>query len=180
MNVVITSLESMYNYSTVPLISMNLCKSLLCPCKLYIYSNKNIAKIIPAARLNPWHTRTRQTIRCDVGTFFDACWTALFSRWPWFHSSRVMLGGSVVSTLMQKWAVFPAFSSREVTLGQMRKNGIHFIIYPFSDSHVEHATLVRIDNTHTQWCFFDWVQQCARDILMLIWTMEKVSEIWND
>jgi len=26
--------------------------------------------------------------------------------------------------------VFPAFSSREVTLGQMRKIGIHFIIYP--------------------------------------------------
>jgi len=32
-------------------------------------------------------------------------------------------------TLSQKRAVFPAFSSREVTLGQMRKIGIHFIIY---------------------------------------------------
>jgi len=29
-----------------------------------------------------------------------------------------------------KRPVFPAFSSREVTLGQMRKIGIHFIIYP--------------------------------------------------
>jgi len=33
------------------------------------------------------------------------------------------------TTLTQKRAVFPAFSSREVTLGQMRKIGIHFIIY---------------------------------------------------
>jgi len=32
-----------------------------------------------------------------------------------------MPGGSVVTTLTQKRAVFPAFSSREVTLGQMRK-----------------------------------------------------------
>ena len=40
-----------------------------------------------------------------------------------------MPGGSVVTTLTQKRAVFPAFSSREVTLGQMRKTGIHFIIY---------------------------------------------------
>ena len=33
-------------------------------------------------------------------------------------------------TLSHKLAVFPAFSSRKVTLGQMRKIGIHFIIYP--------------------------------------------------
>jgi len=33
------------------------------------------------------------------------------------------------ATLTQKRAVFPALSSREVTLGQMRKIGIHFIIY---------------------------------------------------
>ena len=32
-------------------------------------------------------------------------------------------------TLSQKRAVFPAFSSRKVTSGQMRKIGIHFIIY---------------------------------------------------
>jgi len=31
--------------------------------------------------------------------------------------------------LTQKREVFPAFSSREVTLGQMRKIDIHFIIY---------------------------------------------------
>jgi len=36
---------------------------------------------------------------------------------------------SVDTTLTQKQAVFPAFSSREVTIGQMRKIGIHFIIY---------------------------------------------------
>ena len=40
-----------------------------------------------------------------------------------------MPGESVVTTLTQKWAVFPAFSSREVTSSQMRKIGIHFIIY---------------------------------------------------
>jgi len=40
-----------------------------------------------------------------------------------------MPGGSVVSTLTQKRAVFPAFSSCEITIGQMRKIGIHFIIY---------------------------------------------------
>jgi len=40
-----------------------------------------------------------------------------------------MPGESVVTTLTQKWAVFPAFSSREVTSGQMRKIVIHFIIY---------------------------------------------------
>jgi len=33
-------------------------------------------------------------------------------------------------TLSQKRAVFPAFSSSEVTLGQMLKIGILFIIYP--------------------------------------------------
>jgi len=33
-------------------------------------------------------------------------------------------------TLSQKRAVFPAFSLHEVTLGQMWKIGIHFIIYP--------------------------------------------------
>jgi len=76
MNVVITSLESMYNYSNVTLISMNLCKSFLCPFTLS-GSNKNIAKTVPAARLNAWHTRARQTDRCDVGTFFDARWTPL-------------------------------------------------------------------------------------------------------
>jgi len=31
--------------------------------------------------------------------------------------------------LSQKRAVFPAVSSREVTLGQMRKISIHFIIF---------------------------------------------------
>jgi len=36
--------------------------------------------------------------------------------------------------LTQKRAVFPAFSSCEVTLGQMRKVGIHFIIYHLSPS----------------------------------------------
>jgi len=36
--------------------------------------------------------------------------------------------------------VFPAFSSREVTLGQMRKIGIHFIIY--SEKDVWHAWLI--------------------------------------
>jgi len=41
-----------------------------------------------------------------------------------------MPDGSVITTLTQKRAVFTAFSSREVTLGQMRKIGIHFIIYP--------------------------------------------------
>jgi len=40
-----------------------------------------------------------------------------------------MPGGSVVTTLTQKRAVFPAFSSHEVTAGQMRKIGIHFIIH---------------------------------------------------
>jgi len=40
-----------------------------------------------------------------------------------------MPGRSVVTTLTQKRAVFPVFSSRDVTLGQMRKIGIHFIIY---------------------------------------------------
>jgi len=33
------------------------------------------------------------------------------------------------ATLSQKRAVFPAFSSRDVTLCHMRKIGIHFIIY---------------------------------------------------
>jgi len=41
-----------------------------------------------------------------------------------------MPGGSAITTLTQKRAVFPAFSSREVTIGQMRKIGIHFIIHP--------------------------------------------------
>jgi len=40
-----------------------------------------------------------------------------------------MPGQSVVTILTQKRAVFPAFSSRGVTSGQMRKIGIHFIIY---------------------------------------------------
>jgi len=40
-----------------------------------------------------------------------------------------MSGGSAITSLTQKRAVFPVFSSREVTLGQMRKIGIHFIIY---------------------------------------------------
>jgi len=42
-----------------------------------------------------------------------------------------MPGGSVVRsyTLTQKRAVFPAFSPREVTFSQMRKIGVHFIIY---------------------------------------------------
>ena len=42
-----------------------------------------------------------------------------------------MPGGSVVTTLTQKRAVFPVFSSRDVTLGQMRKIGTHSIIYRF-------------------------------------------------
>jgi len=33
-------------------------------------------------------------------------------------------------SLSQKRAVFPAFSSSEVMLGQMHKIGIHVIIYP--------------------------------------------------
>jgi len=41
-----------------------------------------------------------------------------------------MPGGSVVTTLTQKRAVSPTFALREVTLGQMCKIGIHFIIYP--------------------------------------------------
>jgi len=45
------------------------------------------------------------------------------------YPSHVMPGRSVVTTSMQKRAVFPAFSSREVTLGQMRTIGIHYIIY---------------------------------------------------
>jgi len=43
--------------------------------------------------------------------------------------SRVQQKRPSDPTLSQKRAVFPAFSSREVTLGQMRKIGIHFIIY---------------------------------------------------
>jgi len=43
--------------------------------------------------------------------------------------SRFVPGESVVTTLTQKRAVFPTFSSREVTSGQMRKIGIHFITY---------------------------------------------------
>jgi len=35
-----------------------------------------------------------------------------------------------VATLTQKRAMFPAFSSREITLGQMCKIGMHFNIYP--------------------------------------------------
>jgi len=65
MNVVITSLESMYNYSNVTLISMNLCKSFLCPCTLS-GSNKITAKIIPKARLNDWHTPARSLWRRHV------------------------------------------------------------------------------------------------------------------
>jgi len=42
--------------------------------------------------------------------------------------------------------VFPAFSSREVILGQMRKIGIHFIIYPISTEmghlHAQHYILL--------------------------------------
>jgi len=45
-------------------------KCLLRPCTL-LCLNENIAKTIPAARLNEWQTRASQTIRCDVGTFFD-------------------------------------------------------------------------------------------------------------
>jgi len=47
-----------------------------------------------------------------------------------FYPSRVMPGGSVVTTLTQKRAVFPAFSFHEVTLVQMCKIYIPFIIYP--------------------------------------------------
>jgi len=43
--------------------------------------------------------------------------------------TRVQHKISSEPTLSQKRAVFPAFSSREVTLGQMCKIGIHFIIY---------------------------------------------------
>jgi len=50
-----------------------------------------------------------------------------------------MPGGPVVTTLTQKRAVFPAFSSRVVTLGQMRKIGIHFIIYPGEGAHSCHV-----------------------------------------
>ena len=39
----------------------------------------------------------------------------------------------ISATLLQKRAVFPAFSSREVTLGQISKIGIHSIIYPHCD-----------------------------------------------
>jgi len=46
-----------------------------------------------------------------------------------FLSSRFMPRGSVVTSLRQKRAVFPAFLSREVILGQMRNIDIHFIIY---------------------------------------------------
>jgi len=46
------------------------------------------------------------------------------------YPSRFMPGKSVVPTLAQKRSVFPAFLSREVTSGQMRKIGIHFIIHP--------------------------------------------------
>ena len=51
LNVMITWLDSTYNYSNLSLISRNLCKFLLCPCTL-LCLNKNIAKTIPAARLN--------------------------------------------------------------------------------------------------------------------------------
>jgi len=44
-----------------------------------------------------------------------------------FYPSCFMPGESVVTTLTQKRAVFPA---REVTSGQMRKIGIHFILCP--------------------------------------------------
>jgi len=72
MNVVITSLESMYSYSNMSLTARNLWKYLLCPCILYGL-NKNIAIIIPVALLNAyWRTRARQTNRCDGGTFFHA------------------------------------------------------------------------------------------------------------
>ena len=36
-----------------------------------------------------------------------------------------------LESILSSTAVFPAFSSRQVTLGQMRKIGIHFIIYRF-------------------------------------------------
>jgi len=55
-----------------------------------------------------------------------------------------MPGGSVVTTLTQKRAVFPAFSSREVTLHQLPKIGIHFIIHPKSLT----ATLMQDIITH--------------------------------
>jgi len=45
--------------------------------------------------------------------------------------SDPVLSVLISTTLSQKRAVFPAFSSHEVTLGQMRKISIHFIIYPF-------------------------------------------------
>ena len=88
-NVVITSLESMYNYSNVTSISMNLSKSFLCPCT-WSGSNKTIAKIIPKARRNAWHTRAGQADCCDVGTFFDTRWTALLSRRPWYNLKQVL------------------------------------------------------------------------------------------
>jgi len=44
-----------------------------------------------------------------------------------FYPNRVMPGESAITTVMRKRA---AFSSREVTSGQMRKIGIDFIIYP--------------------------------------------------
>ena len=53
------------------------------------------------------------------------------------YPSRVVLGESVVTALTERRAVFPAFSSREVSLGHMCKIGIHFIIYIFNHNAIK-------------------------------------------
>ena len=58
-----------------------------------------------------------------------------------FYPSRVMTGGSVVTTLKQKRPVFPAFSSREVTLGRVCKTGILFIIYHKLQDRTKHGLI---------------------------------------
>jgi len=76
-----------------------------------------------ALAYKPWNMSVRPRGRCRLADNSA------------FYPSRVIPGESTVTTLTQKRAVFPAFSSREVTSGQIRKIGIHFIIYHFlSDS----------------------------------------------
>jgi len=69
-----------------------------------------------------WHTSLET---CLLGYEGAADWMINSA----FYPSRFLPGESVVTALTQKRAVFPAYSSREVTSGKMRKIGIHFIIY---------------------------------------------------
>jgi len=48
--------------------------------------------------------------------------------------------------------MFPAYSSREVTIGQTRKIGIHFIIYPSLHVHAIRSRATGVSHRETRIC----------------------------